>query len=756
MNLKYHFMLMLMLLFSIAQAQYTVKGKLVTQNDQKPIENAHIIDTETQNTVVSNTDGNFEIVVNSQNTQLQVTHINFVKTIKYAFEYNEKTTALQADVTQINDVIVVGEANPSIAQTQVIIDDIKKGSQVRNVADLFSDIPGFNLQKRSASAIEPSFRSFKYEEMNIKYDGGTKIVHACPNRMDPITSHIIPEEINTIEVVKGPYTVRYGQRFGAIVNLITKTPSAANYGWHGKVESGFETNGKNLLGLAELSYASKWFDVKVNGEARNFGDYKDGNGIVTPAGFETYSYAIKAGFNPGTKHRIVLDWRQKYGSNIKHAGLPMDSPKDNNYILSLDYKYDKVSKIINSISLKTYTSFVDHLMNNFDRPNFASMAAETPVKSRTLGGKVELSLAPVKNLTLFTGVDADLIDRTGQRSVTMKKDAMGNVIPMPMTRKFEVWQDAVLQDYGVFVEGNYKINANFSTTIGLRTDFVTASIRNQDASFAALYGGNIEDQFHVAFGANASAIYRKKGWQVELAYGRGTRTPDMIERYINKFVVGIDPYEYIGNPYLKPEINNQFELSFSKKLPKIHTGANAFYSIYENYITAVLNPDFAYMSMGTKKTPKQFINVSAEQFGLEAFFNYNFYKNLYFTSDIAYTSAYNKTLKEHLAQISPMMAHLGLKYENKLFWADWRTEFALAQNQIAYTFDETKTPGYIVNDFRIGVKPLKNLSIGGAVLNILDNDYYNHLNFSYKNAELNAGRVYEPGRSFSIFGKYTF
>ena len=757
MNTKYIISALLCIAFSLnIQAQKTIKSQLLDSENGLAIENAHVQEKDKNNLVLSDENGWFEITLTSENSSLIVSHINY-KTIEIAASQIEgQILNLKALPTQIDDVLVRRDALPNISNTIVVADDIKDGSQVRNAGELFNDIPGFSIQKRSASAQEPSFRSFKYEQMNIKYDGGNKVVHACPNRMDPITAHIIPEEVKKIEVIKGPYTVRYGQRFGATVNLVTKDATPEKYGFSGTLESGYETNGNNVIGRAEVKYAHKIFDIAVNGETRHFGDYKDGNKVVTPASFNTNSYSIKTGFNLSTKQRLTIDWRQKFGSNIKHAGLAMDSPKDDSYMLGLDYKYANVSKLVESVSVKVYTSFVDHIMNNFDRPNFASMAAETPVKSRTLGGRFEVVLAPAKKLKLYTGIDADLIDRTGVKNVTMKKDMMGNTILMPMTITSEVWQDAVIQDYGIFLEGKYEITKYISTTIGVRGDFVTGSMRNPEKSFTKLYGGEVTDKFDFTFGANASALYRKNGWQVELAYGRGTRTASMVERYINKFTIGLDSYNYIGNPDLKAEVNNQFELSFSKKLPKIHTGANAFYSIFENYITAKLNPDFAYMAMGKMVTPKQFVNVDAEQFGFEAFFNYNFYKNIYVTSDIAYTSAFNKTFKEHLAQIAPFRAHLGLKYDNKKYWGELKSEFVLDQNQVSTSFGETKTPGYFILDLRAGFTPAKNLSIGGAVLNLLNKAYYNHLNFSYTNADLNAGKVYEVGRSFSIFAQYKF
>ena len=152
-----------------------------------------------------------------------------------------------SSVINLDEIIIRSDPQNDITHSFVVIDNIKKGSQPRNSADLFNDIPGFSIQKRSAMASEPSLRSFRYEQMNIKFDGCTRIVNACPNRMDPITSHIIPEEVNKIEVIKGPYSVRFGQTFGGIINMITKQPLPEDYGIHGNVEGGYEFNGSNKV-----------------------------------------------------------------------------------------------------------------------------------------------------------------------------------------------------------------------------------------------------------------------------------------------------------------------------------------------------------------------------------------------------------------------------------------------------------------------------------------------------------------------------
>ena len=74
------------------------------------------------------------------------------------------------------------------------------------------------------------------------------------------------------------------------------------------------------------------------------------------------------------------------------------------------------------------------------------------------------------------------------------------------------------------------------------------------------------------------------------------------------------------------------------------------------------------------------------------------------------------------------------------------------QDDISKTFGETKTDGYQTLDLRLGVKPFKDVSLGVAVLNVFDETYHNHLNFSFNN-QANFGRVpiNESGRNITVF-----
>ena len=103
-------------------------------------------------------------------------------------EDSVKTVVLQ-------EVIVRGNIRIDPTLTLVKADYRVKVSQPKNSGELFEGINGFSLIRRGNYALEPSFRASQYEQLNVQFDGGTKALHACPNRMDPITTLVNPEEV---------------------------------------------------------------------------------------------------------------------------------------------------------------------------------------------------------------------------------------------------------------------------------------------------------------------------------------------------------------------------------------------------------------------------------------------------------------------------------------------------------------------------------------------------------------------------------
>ncbi|MFD1163967.1 TonB-dependent receptor [Hwangdonia seohaensis] len=688
-----------------------------------------------------------------------------ISAMSYGQELNETISdTTKQKINKLDEVIVTGNIKKDPILTVVSNKYDEAIVQPKNVADLFNDINGFSVIKRGNYAIDPSFRAAQYEQLNIQYDGGTKAMHACPNRMDPITTHIIPEEISKIEIIKGPYTVRYGATFGGIVNLVTQKPDYEDYGLHGKVSAGYESNGNSLVNLVHLQYIQEKYDVVANAGYRDFGNYEDGNGTEIPSSFRSTDYGVKMGYNFSDDQRFQAHWRQSFGRDVLHAALPMDTDYDNSSIISLDYKLDNIGEIAKTFTAKAYYSYVDHLMTNTNRPSFMMMEASSVVDATTIGGKLELNWKPTTKLNVFSGVDAMHIARDGGRTRLVKM-MNGNPLPMPMTFNDKVWQDSYITDLGLFTEAKYAFNPKTIFTIGVRYDNVTSDIQNPEDDFAAMY--NLEKRTEHNVSGTLSLKNRvSDNFTLEAAYGRGIRSANMIERFINHFSVGQDPYEYVGNPNLKAEVNNQFEIGFKGKEP-LKNGFNNFsyqtsfyYSFFENYNVGIVDPTITrkFNPMAQPRHVKVFQNLDESyKTGFEAMAKLDFLNDYYFKTEVAYVYAKNKDLGESLPLTPPLNTKLSVGFQKEKFWGNIQYNVVSKQEHISNSFGETETDGYQTIDLRFGLKPIKNVTLGVAVINVLDEAYNNHLNFSFTNqADFGRTPITEPGRNFSAFLQYKF
>ena len=120
------------------------------------------------------------------------------------------TAGLQAQIT--NDTIKLGTVEitdslikrKSFVITEISADNLKSES-THDIGDYLRSVPNVSGIRKGGSAIDPVIRGFKFSQLNVVLDGGVKIENGCPNRMDPVTSHVEAEDISTIDVIKGPF-----------------------------------------------------------------------------------------------------------------------------------------------------------------------------------------------------------------------------------------------------------------------------------------------------------------------------------------------------------------------------------------------------------------------------------------------------------------------------------------------------------------------------------------------------------------------
>jgi iron complex outermembrane receptor protein len=670
----------------------------------------------------------------------------------------------QADTIYLEEILVEGKKSGDILKTNISAETIET-DQAHDVGGMFKREPGFGIVKRGNYAMEPVLRGFKYAQLNIQFDGGSKSSNACPNRMDPAISQISPEEIEKVEVIKGPYSVRFGPSNGGLINLVTKRPLKSDkLKVSGMAEAGYKSNGDNLYGQLGVQLVNKGYDLSLHTDYKDFGDYKSGDGTTIPSSFSRFGYSAKIGNNHGKngQNRIQLTWRQGFAKDIDHAGLPMDADYDNSTMAYLDYMAQDLSGLIFSLKAKAYGSCVDHEMSTRQRPSWMLTEAVTKVNSKSMGGRLEFGLKPGGKTLQFVGLDYGYTNKDGSRNRLVKiNGCTGDTLPQPKTFVDKGWQDSKKSDLGLFFENKYQVNSSLLWVAGLRFDYVSFAIDDPAPDFAELYNNNIQPDPDFNFSVNTSLTWQfDPGFYIQWAAGRGVRSAELSEKFIYHFSIGLDAYEYVGNPHLKPEVNYQTDLIISKQWNVVHIYGDVFYSYLNNFITAYVDTTLQKEFMPCKPPAhaKRFTNIdNATMVGFEAGVDIFFAKYFKYGLSGGYTYAQNISWDEPLSEIPPFTINTALGFESKKVSAEIRAQYAAEQNRVSTSFFETTTPGFIVADLAASYAPFKFMEIRASVTNLFNTNYVEHLSRAYKNMGPETGGLYyEPGRSFNFGVKFKF
>ena len=621
-----------------------------------------------------------------------------------------------------------------------------------NHNDIFNSHQEIKLIKRSNYAIDPSFRANQYEQLNVQFDGGIKAMNACPNRMDPITTHLSMNQIQEVEVIKGPYSMRFGPNFGGIINLISHQLND-KYGFQANYISSFQSNPNAFTNQLKLSFNKEKWDVQAGYNYQDSKNYKDGDGIIVPSAYKSQDYFLKLGLKSNNKSRYEFGLQQQFGRNILHPTLPMDTSYDDTTIFHFIGKTKLKNSFVKEIQSKIYSSFVTHQMNNLNRPNSKMMRMITDVESTTIGGKIE-AIWKLKKLNIYNGLDWIYIHRDGLKNSTMLMHD-GHLITNPITKQSSVWQNTNQNNLGLFFQGDYHINSTNKFDFGFRIDKNELKINDPSILFQTYYSNlnPIDYNFSGTLSYTRNLTHNQK---ISLLFGRGIRSGDMIERTINLHQVGMDGASYFGNPNLKPEENYQFEIQYKKQNNKLHLDFSVYQSFIKNYIVA--KQDF-FMIDGNKQNLKQFTNIqNAIKVGFDLGWNYHFNSNYGLNGNLNYIYTKNKDWNEAIALTPPLENTIKFSFQNKWLNLNLEHQFVNHQNRIANSFGEKHSTSYHLMHFNSLIKLTDQIQLTFGIENLFDKFYQSHLNFNYKN-QLDLPlmqRMANPGRNFKLQMKYNF
>ena len=648
---------------------------------------------------------------------------------------------------------------------------------------LYKEIPSINIVRRSAIANDIVLRGQKRDNINITVDDA-KVYGACPNRMDPPTSHIVTSNIQSVKVSEGPFDVENFGTLSGSVKVKMKTPTKKT---KGSIETTLGSFGYKKVG-ATASGGNDKVKLLISGSYENSEQYKDGDGntlaeqlananTITAQGknseyqdsykdmdaFTKKTFLAKTFVNVTDNQDMELSYTMNRSDDIMYPNSKMDALYDDSDILNFKYTLKDLNTYSKKLTIKAYNSQVEHPMStkyrltsdsdNSDGVDDSNNEVISKLTTDMTGVKIINDM--VINKDLFTiGVDSSLRNWDGEYIGYGTKTAVNG-------RKSI--DDVDTLNNALFLKYNKDIN-NINLKIGTRFNDTTISTGNSDYS----------DRDFDSIDANILATYKiDKDTKYFVGIGRASRVPDGRELYFNSSmnVMG-------GTPTLDQTTNTEIDLGMQKKYENGYFKFKTFYSKLDNYI--YFNKDNVKITSMGPAAYHSFENIDAFIYGAELQGSYDINDDMYLDMGMAYqrgkkdeamtgttyntdgTTTTTQQTDKDLANITPLKINVALNY-NVDKTLSTKVELIHANSWNNYDEDngEQKLDSYNVINIKAKKEFNKKFEMTAGIDNLFDTTYatsntYADLTLLNDGTTGDVMLLNEPGRYIYVNAKYKF
>ena len=623
-------------------------------------------------------------------------------------------------------IIDANESISVVSQDEVLL----QGADT--VADALQDAPSVLLVNDGTPGLKRvSIRGESAYRTLVMIDG-QRITDQKTKSGAPLL--INPFFIDQIEVVKGPAAVLYGSdAMGGAVNVITKKPS--------------EDKINTQLGLL------------YNGSDNAFSEYLNLSGTI-----EDFSYALGL-VNTDAQDLYIADREKIDNTSYRNQGINAYLAWQATDDLKLEYKseyFDVDAHTASSTDIPGYAEFKAHIpkwrrvkhslgfelteindyvsslkasvfMQQNDKDFNSSVTRKGPFVSvlneeDSYGANLQAQFSLGKYFSLIAGYD-------GERS-ELKSDSSVGIGT----------QDISLhdRDFSQITHGLYALLATkFNEKLTLNTAIRYNRV-DTDAGTSSFNGVKLPwfaDKVNEKAVLSAGLVYKpleNASWR--LNWSQGYRVPNIQEMYLYTFTGELQ----VGNPNLKPETSDNYEIGFKYEGDLVTSDFAVFYSDADDYIETVeidIFPNlpfhfrqFTYNNIASAKTYGADWSLQLNFDSFEPYLDISFIKRKYDTSSI---ETYN-------TGVPAIKGRTGIRYYPDCSYGyltlDFYARFASRVKQdnaggISYFADDEYGGWTTLN---LGAEYLfgdnEEYRIYGALENILDK--------SYQTSSL----IHEPGR----------
>ena len=694
-----------------------------------------------------------------------------------------------------------------------------KGSNASNWRGLFKYDASIDSQAFVRSDNSRSYAKGDSGNINIRGVQGNRIL----TQVDGITiprfnygsgtfsaSRLNFIDFNTlgkIEVLKGSGSALYGSdALGGVVSLRSLRPDdILDEGKDTSIDLGANYNGSNNSYTPSINFAFKEdnneflisgsfsefeelqrntddiYKNDIDGSSnsylahyiRKFGNDSEFNVIFKS--INKNSDSIYTDYNSTANYTGVNDFTESNRTSIS-TGVDWNSEKDSFFDGVKIQAYSNEMQYENEYQVRNTADASDN-ENTFDDLNQDSIGINIQLSNNIKGEKY--------NQKITYGFEGSKLDGSRLRTkVEIEDDTTSNYKSNPdseTTRLGFYIQDEISIDKWDFIVGlryeNYDMDAT-SDAEWFATDEST-----NDTEIQLNNVGEPNDFNDDNFAPSLKALYRyNDNTNIYAKYDRGFRAPTWDE--INSSRVGVYPiafhqifgypiayagYQTQGNPNLKAETSNNFEIGLKNNTAKSDLSIAAFYSRYEDFldksadggtsdITDPLGNTITVPVINTQNIDDVII------WGLELNNVYYFNerdKGLSIGNSISYQKGEDETEDEPLHTIQPFTAINNISYVfpgQKLTASLVNTYVGVPTKRSTYT--DYVPESYLTTDLGLRYRVADNFTANLGIYNIFDNTYYK---WSDLNANGNSGtedtayqRYAQPGTTIQAGFSWRF
>ena len=680
---------------------------------------------------------------------------------EHKHHYNHEHPSDSTDVffrhLKLNELTVTGVTGDTKLKNSTAPISIVSGKELRqttstNIIDAIARQPGVSQITTGSGISKPIIRGLGYNRIIVMNEG---VRQEGQQWGDEHGIEIDPQNVNSVEILKGPASLMYGSDAMAGVLILHGSPIQPEGDMKASISTEYQTN--NGLFDYSLNFAgnqngfvwdTRFSDKYAHAYKNKYDDYVPGSQFSERAGRLMlgvnkswgYSHLTWTAFHQ-TPSIVEGERDEVTGELVKSETVALKS-----YKKALPFQQIKHYKAVwdNSLNLSNgwLKAVVGYQQNR--RQEFEDDADEYELyfKLHTLTYDLRYLSQEFNGWKMAGGING-----MWQQSLNFGEEML-----IPEYKLFDV---------GAYATVSKSLN-DFTLNGGLRfdnrhLDFVSS----RPATEETLATRNVIKDFSGITGSVGAVWNASEHLNLRLNLARGFRAPNMSELGSDGVHEGTLRYE-IGNPDLKPEFSWQADLGLDFTSQYVSAQAALFANRIENYIFAQRIDDVMEEGFSTYK----YTQGDARLLGFEAGVDFHPIHSVHFQNTFSFVDAQQlhadgdakylpmTPAPRWISELKYEISHHGHKTLNNAYVA-LGVECNLAQNHYYKVDDtETRTPGYTLLSLSAGtdlnIHKKKVAEIYMTVDNLLNTAYQNHLSrLKYCDMNNATGRqgVYNMGRN---------